>query len=103
MLAQGGGLANAGQTTLQRTVVAGNTLSAIGSTGVVQGAGIWNDVFDPSMPPPTLSLIGSAVVGNRALSSRGITPQGGGIFTTHAITLTRSLVAGNAPDQCFGC
>ena len=33
----------------------------------------------------------------------GLTIQGGGLFTTFPVTLTKTVLAGNKPDQCFGC
>lgn len=96
---QGGGIANVGQATLQRTLVLGNTITVKGTGGLAQGGGIWNSTFNPGDPVPQLTLIGSAVAGNRINASAGITPQGGGVFTTAPVTLTRTLVAGNSPDQ----
>jgi hypothetical protein len=29
--------------------------------------------------------------------------QGGGVFATNPVSLTNSMIAGNVPDQCFGC
>ena len=52
----------------------------------------------------------SVVTANQLTTTTGITPQGGGIFTADAFTgdpfpftLTRTVVEGNKPDQCFGC
>lgn len=103
-LAQGGGLANVGRTTLQRTLVTGNVASASGPPGgLAQGGGVWNGAFDPSMPLPMLTLIDSAVTGNHVTAGGGITAQGGGVFTITPIVSTRTLIVGNAPDQCEGC
>jgi hypothetical protein len=100
---QGGGLANVGTTTLQQTLVLGNSVFASGPTGVAQGGGIWNATFNPGDPLPSLTLVNSAVTGNSVKASGGITPQGGGIFSIVPVTLTRTLVVGNSPDQCEGC
>jgi len=54
-------------------------------------------------PPPSLALTDSVVTANRVSGSAGITVQGGGLFTTFPVTLTRTVIAGNKPDQCFGC
>ena len=50
------------------------------------------------------------VTANRLEAAPGITPQGGGIFSANifsgdpiAFTLTRTVIAGNKPDQCVGC
>jgi len=29
--------------------------------------------------------------------------QGGGLFTLFPVTLRNSVIAQNAPDQCYGC
>ncbi len=100
-VAQGGGLANSGQTTVRRTLVVGNKVVSNGVSGVAQGGGVWNGSFDG--PPPTLALIESAIVGNSAGGSPGIAVQGGGLYTDFPVTLVRTVIAGNAPDQCFGC
>jgi hypothetical protein len=50
-----------------------------------------------------LALVDSAVTGNTLTASAGITMQGGGLFTLFPVTLTDSVVAGNVPDQCYGC
>jgi hypothetical protein len=102
-VASGGGLANVGRSTLVRTLVYGNSTSANGHDGVSQGGGIWNSTFDDSAPAPVLTLTESAVVRNVAAAKGGITPQGGGIYTTAPVVLTRTIVAANQPDQCFGC
>ena len=67
-----------------------------------QGGGIWNGV-DLSGPPVQLTLENTLVTHNSITGSSGITLQGGGLFTTSPVMLTNSLVAANAPDQCFGC
>jgi hypothetical protein len=34
----------------------------------------------------------------------GMTLQGGGLFLQNQpLSLTHSVIAGNSPDQCFGC
>jgi hypothetical protein len=100
VLAGGGGIGSFGQLTLERTVVSGNTATANGASGSLQGGGITN--FTLGGPPPQLTLTDSAVVGNRLSGSPGVTLQGGGLFTAFPITRTRTVIAGNTPDQCFG-
>jgi len=99
-VAQGGGLANAGQTTMQRTRVIGNRVVATGSDGVAQGGGVWNGSFGG--PPPTLSALDSAIVGNSASGSPGIAVAGGGLYTDFPVTIQHTAIAGNTPDQCVG-
>lgn len=101
--AQGGGVANVGTTTLQRTFVIANRVTASGPSGVAQGGGIWNGTFNQGDPTPSLTVLSSLVSGNTVKTSGGITPQGGGIYTTVPVTLSRTLVVANGPDECEGC
>jgi hypothetical protein len=65
----------------------------------------------PGEPDPALTLTDSVVSANRLTATGpGYTPQGGGIFTADIfggpdfpVTLIRTAVAGNTPDDCFGC
>jgi hypothetical protein len=98
----GGGVENFGQLTLERTVVTNNAGTANGASGIAHGGGISNETF-PGDSPPLLTLTDSVVTANNLGASPGVTPQGGGLFTTSPATLTRTVVAGNKPDQCFGC
>ena len=100
-IALAGGISNFGRTTLERTLVVGNSVTANGAAGSVQGGGIWNSNFGG--PPSVLTLTDSVVTANTLSASPGLTAQGGGLFTTFAVTLTRTVIAGNKPDQCFGC
>ena len=101
---QGGGVTNFGPMTLEKTLVVGNSGTASAASGFVQGGGIWNSNFEGGPPiVPQLTLTDSAILGNRLSASPGITSHGGGLFTTFPVALTRTLIAGNQPDQCFGC
>jgi hypothetical protein len=104
-LAVGGGIANGGLLTLRRTVVSANTAEASGPAGSASGGGIQNWVIPlPGAPPVAeLTVIDGVVTGNRLSSSTGLPLQGGGIFASAPVTLTGTIVAGNKPDQCFGC
>jgi hypothetical protein len=104
-LAVGGGISNGGLLSLRRTVVTANTVSASGPAGSGSGGGIQNWVIPlPGAPQQVeLTLIDSVVAGNRLSSDTGLPLQGGGIFASSPITLTSTIVAGNKPDQCFGC
>jgi hypothetical protein len=104
-LAVGGGIANGGLLRLRRTVVSANTVEASGPAGAASGGGIQNWVIPlPGAPPVAeLTVIDSVVTGNRLSSSTGLPLQGGGIFASAPVTLTGTIVAGNKPDQCFGC
>jgi hypothetical protein len=101
-----------GRLTLERTIVNGNRASAMGLGGLLEGGGILST--DLGGGSPELSLTDSVVTANRLTAGgHGYDPQGGGIFTdpnqptaTPPVvtnTLTRTVVAGNTPDQCAGC
>ena len=82
--------------------ISGNTGRATGPTGTAQGGGIWNGV-EFAGPQVQLTLDHTTVTHNSLSGSPGITVQGGGLFTTLPVALTHSVIAGNTPDQCFGC
>jgi len=82
--------------------VSGNTGTATGPAGTAQGGGIWNGV-EFAGPQVQLTLDHTTVTGNSLSGSPGITVQGGGLFTTLPVMLRDSVIAGNTPDQCFGC
>ena len=48
-------------------------------------------------------MTGSAVLANSLSASSGFLVRGGGLFTDFPVSLTRTVIAGNNPDQCFGC
>ena len=103
-IVQGGGITNFGLMTLEQSHVVANSGSAAASSGVVEGGGIWNSNFDGGPPTtPQLTLIDTEVTANRLTAGPEVTVRGGGLFTTFAVTTTRTVIAGNQPDQCFGC
>jgi hypothetical protein len=51
----------------------------------------------------TLTLENTVVTHNTLTGSGGIAVRGGGLFTNQPVTLARSPIVRNAPDQCFGC
>lgn len=87
---------------LRRVRVSDNSGKATGLSGAAQGGGIWNGI-ELSGPPVTLTLARSSVTPNSLTASAGIAVSGGGVFTSEPVTLSHSLIARNAPDQCFGC
>jgi hypothetical protein len=99
--AVGGGISNFGQTTLERTLVTANTASASGAAGFAHGAGILNDTLFGSTP--SLTATDTVIAANRLLAGPGIAAQGGGLYTTFPVVLSRTMIAGNRPDQCSGC
>jgi hypothetical protein len=96
------GVLNASLLKLDGVRVSGNAGTATGPSGTEQGGGIWNGVFF-GPPQVQLTLNDTTVTRNSLTGSRGITLQGGGLFTTLPVTLVHSLITGNVPDQCFGC
>jgi hypothetical protein len=93
-----------GGLTLRDSTVRGNTGDASGPSGTARGGGIF-DVALPDGPfGGPLVLVNSSIVGNVLSGSAGITLQGGGLYLSdQPLTLTDSVIAGNSPDQCFGC
>jgi len=103
--ASGGGIANAGNLALNRTLVVGNVAGSPGITHYAFGGGISND------PQGTLSLSWSVVSGNRATVSPpdGRFSEGGGIedFGTMTIAFSRitdnsSIVVSSVPSSILG-
>jgi len=80
-LGGGGGIKNIGMLTVTNTTFSGNSAGA--------GGGIFND--------GTLTIHKSKITDNSAA-------EGGGIFNASGtVTLTKSKVKGNQPDNCVGC
>jgi hypothetical protein len=48
-------------------------------------------------------LVDSVINANRLSASPGFLIGGGGVFTESSIVRTRTVIAGNKPDDCFGC
>jgi hypothetical protein len=48
-------------------------------------------------------VLNSSITDNSVQASPGITPEGGGLWTDQRVLLVRTVIAGNVPDQCFGC
>jgi hypothetical protein len=99
------------ETILTHTRVTGNVGAAQVADGAATqllGGGISNgaDQIGPGYanPDATLALTDSVVTGNALTSSaRGATITGAGIHSLSPVTLTRSTVRGNAPDDCDAC
>jgi hypothetical protein len=100
--AQGAGLVNNGLLDLRSVRISGNAARATGPSGFAQGGGIWNGVvFVP--PPVQLQLVDTLVTRNSVESGSGLPALGGGVYTAFPIEATRSRIAANMPDDCFGC
>jgi hypothetical protein len=89
--------------TLRNTSVTDNRAAASGPSGSARAGGISNDSVPDGPPSVRLALVDSAVTRNTLTASPGITVQGGGLFILFPVTLTSSVIAQNAPDQCYGC
>jgi hypothetical protein len=109
-IAFGGGITMFGaDLTLERTLVIANSVSATSAPGPMPfggvasalGGGISNGA--PGIPAATLTLTDSVVNANRLSGSAGLPLQGGGVYTTNGLVRTRTVIAGNKPDDCFGC
>jgi hypothetical protein len=109
-IAFGGGIAVfEGALVLERSVVASNSASGngaaaplpLGGVSSAFGGGISNGA--PGIGGGTLTLTDSIVNGNRLSGSPGFQLQGGGVFTTSGVARARTVIAGNKPDDCFGC
>jgi hypothetical protein len=108
-LASGGGVfVVGGSLTIERTVVTANSASATGVGGFNLGGGIGSLQFGGG--PPELTLTDSVIAANRLAASDGVLSQGGGLYTADPlsgtpfpVTLTRTVIEGNKPDQCVGC
>ena len=97
----GAGVLNAGQLELRGDDVRGNTAIVAASSGLAQGAGIWNGVY-PGGPPVALTISDSKVMLNALVSGPGVTLLGGGLFTTDPVTLSNTRITHNAPNDCSG-
>jgi hypothetical protein len=101
----GAGINNGGALELHDVLVTNNSATASGQSGHAGGGGIWNGMpFAPDGPTPHLVLENTIVTHNALSASPGLDVQGGGVYTPgFPISLTGSVIARNAPDQCFGC
>jgi hypothetical protein len=102
--AHGGGIVNVDALALGRTHVSHNTVRATGQTGEAFGGGIWNGRVPESEDlMPRLGMADSTITGNAITAAAGIDAQGGGLFTSEPVALTRVRIHGNRPSQCAGC
>jgi hypothetical protein len=84
------------------TVKVGSTNGQTAAAPTAQGGGIWNGPL-LSGPPVTLRMDNTTITDNTVTGPAGATLQGGGIYTTLAITSTNSRVIHNHPNDCTGC
>jgi hypothetical protein len=97
----GGAVFNNSLLLMRNVRVSDNMGQAEGPTGAAQGGGVWNGV-DVSGPPVQLTIDHTSVTNNVLTGSRGISLQGGGLFTTSPITLTHTLIALNGRTSASG-
>ena len=99
--ASGGGVFSNVLLDLQHVKITGNTVTAQGPRATTQGGGVWNGVAFGSTQV-VLAVRNSAIVGNAAIVKGQGTAQGGGVYTNQ-LTIERTALVKNRPDQCFGC
>ncbi len=99
----GGGLIVAVSLELRNTSVSHNHGHARGLSGSAEGGGIFDSTAPTGPPEGPLTLTDSRITRNGLSGSDGITLRGGGVFATSPVTQTRSVIAHNLPDQCYGC
>jgi hypothetical protein len=106
----GGGIAMFADLTLTRTAVIGNSVTATGPPGPlpfpgqvpsVFGGGITNGGFGFSVG--TLTATDVVIAANRLSAGPGFLVRGGGLYTEGPVVRSRLVIAGNKPDDCFGC
>lgn len=102
----GAGLLTQSSLTLHNVTISKNRGVSIGNGGLLRGGGIANGALLPGAtndPPSRLTLQGTRITFNALSGGPALHRQGGGIFTTAAITVSESVIARNRPDQCVGC
>ena len=94
---------NLAQATLEDTVVSGNRVTANGPFGATHGGGVSNFTLDPNNPP-NLKVLNSSITGNTApVEPPASRPRAAASWTDQPLLLVQTTIAGNSPDQCFGC
>jgi hypothetical protein len=100
--AAGGGVLNTGTLIIRRAVVTDNRVQANAAEGFAQGGGVWNSyVAEPE--EIVLRVIDSRISENQVLAGEGVDVLGGGVYSDFPLTLARTAITGNIPDDCFGC
>src|SRR5690349_13183907 len=106
----GGGIEMFADLTLERTLVFANSVQATGKPGPLPfpgqvssgfGGGIANNGFGFSSG--TLTMTDVVVVANGLVARSGFVVRGGGVYSDGPVVRTRTVIAGNSPDQCVGC
>jgi hypothetical protein len=103
LAASGGFESNEGTARLQRLHIVGNSVTATGPAGVAHGGGVSNYLLDAANPPD-LTILDSVISANKVAASPSVAVEGGGgLWSNAPLTLRRTTIAGNQPDQCVGC
>jgi hypothetical protein len=101
--AAGGGIANIGVLTLDRSRVSDNIVRGSGATGKVLGGGINNTSVPDGPPDVLLTLTGDVITHNKLIKSAGLIAEGGGIYSDFPVDIHHTIISNNSPDQCHGC
>jgi hypothetical protein len=109
-IAGGGGIAMfGGDLTLERTQVIANSVSSNGAPGPMPFGGVSSALgggissVNVGGPPASLTVTDSVINANRLSAGPGQPLKGGGVYTESGISATRTVIAGNKPDDCSGC
>jgi hypothetical protein len=96
--AGGGAVVAAGATTLTRSSVSSNHVTATGAQGWARGGGLFAMLTPQGPPAGPLLISDTAITRNIAT---GLQPSGGGVFATtdYPLSPVRSVVAHNRPDD----
>ena len=99
--AQAGGLWNMGSLRITGSTFSRNMVVAKGGDATARGGGVLSERTNGD--PFLLSLVGSRVERNAAVTSRGGTASGGGLLSDGEVELRGTTIRRNVPDQCVGC
>jgi hypothetical protein len=99
--AAGAGILNIGTLTLRHARLIGNRIEAAGTAGFAQGGGLWHGTLS-DQTAGALTLVDSWIAANEAHATDAV-PLGAGLYSQFAVSLVRSLITLNQPDNCFGC
>jgi hypothetical protein len=103
VFAGGAGLLNAGVLTLRHARLAGNTVEATGAEGFAEGGGLWQGFLSDEPDVVDLTVVDSRIVDNELSGSDSLLILGAGLYSDFPVHLRRTTIAGNVPDDCFGC
>jgi hypothetical protein len=99
----GVGIANNAPAVLMNVRITENRGVVTAPTGWIYGGGVFNGQVFKQLTP-VLTLQGSTISTNTIKGGKGISVQGGGVYTKgFRLVRDHSVIAGNAPDQCAGC